>query len=313
MTRILLLALLAAGPALAAPTAQQIDAATYEGGPLPEGQSALTARVQALLDRAGISPGVIDGYAGGMSTSAIRAFEAREGLAVDGEMDPEVWDALGGAAVTMRYTVTEADAENLVDEIPEETEAKAEMAALGYVRLSEALAERFHMDEDFLVALNEGVEIAPGAQIDVIDPGAPARGTVARVVVDFETRRLQALDAEGTVLTNYPVAIGDADSETPTGTHEVLAIASEPTWTFDPDVLEEVDAGDEALVLAAGPNNPVGSVWIDLSKETYGIHGTPEPARLFSEGSAGCVRLTNWDAEELSEMIEVGAEVEIRG
>ena len=59
-----------------------------------------------------------------------------------------------------------------------------------------------------------------------------------------------------------------------------------------------------------GPNGPVGSVWIDLSEPTYGLHGTPHPSLLFERQSHGCVRLSNWDAEELSNMVKEGTVVE---
>jgi lipoprotein-anchoring transpeptidase ErfK/SrfK len=47
-------------------------------------------------------------------------------------------------------------------------------------------------------------------------------------------------------------------------------------------------------------------VWIDLSKDHYGIHGTPEPGRVGHAYSHGCVRLTNWDAMELASMVKPG-------
>lgn len=311
MKRILAaMALILPAPLLAAPSAQQIDSATYDGGTLPDGQSALTARVQALLDRAGISPGVIDGYKGGMSESAIRAFEAREGFDVDGVLDGEVWSALGGAAVTRSYTVTDEDAAGLVDAIPDSPAGKAEMDALAHLRLTERLAERFHMDEDFLIALNEGTEIAPGARIDVIDPGADVEGTVARIEVDKPSQRLLAYDADGVMLANYPVAIGSSSTPSPSGTHEITAVAVDPTYSYRPDVNGVVDGVEEALTLPAGANNPVGVVWLDLSEPTFGIHGTPEPAKLFERGSIGCVRMTNWDVTELAFLVSAGVEVE---
>ena len=313
MKQIAFLALCLPLPVLAAPSPDEIAAATYGGGPLPDGQSAVTAVVQTLLDRAGVSPGVIDGYAGGMSTSAIRALEMREGLQVDGVMDVEVWRAIGGEGadpVVQTYEVTEEDAEGLVDAIPEDYAKRAEMPSLGFVRVSERLAERFHMDEDFLLALNDGIRIVPGVSISVMVPGDPVTGEVARVEVDKAAGRLRAMDAGGNVLSDYPVGIGSDDNPSPTGTHEVVAVAPEPNYTYDPEANFQQGDNDEKLILPAGANNPVGGTWIDLSKPTYGIHGTPEPAKLFVSSSHGCVRMTNWDAEELSNMIQNGATVE---
>ena len=303
----------AAAGAYAAPTPDEIDGATYDGGTLPDGQSGLTVKVQVLLDRAGISPGVIDGYKGGMSESAIRAFEAREGLEPDGAMDGEVWSALGGpdaGAVTLAYTITAEDADVRGEPLPDDYAKLAELDAMGFVSVAEKLAERFHMDVDFLAALNEGMAFEAGETITVVDPGGKAEGSVASVTVDKASGRLVARDAEGNTLTDYPVAVGSSETPSPSGTVEVTAIAFDPTYSYRPSENFQQGDNDEPLTLPPGPNGPVGAVWIDLSEPTYGIHGTPEPAKLFTEQSHGCVRMSNWDANELADMIERGATVE---
>ena len=300
-------------PAHAAPDREAIESASYEGGALPEGQSALTVKVQILLDRAGISPGVIDGYRGGMSETAIRAFEARAGLPVDGVLDMEVWTGIGGDmadTLTQDYTITGDDL-SVVEELPGDMAELAARDHLGYERVSERLAERFHMDEDFLIALNPDATFAEGETIVVVDPGDALTGKVARIEVDASERRLRALDAEGTVIASYPVAVGSAGTPTPRGSHQVTAIAMEPTYSYRPDVNFQQGDNAEALTLPPGPNGPVGLVWIDLSEPTYGIHGTPDPAKLFVENSHGCIRMTNWDAEELAHMVSAGVAVEI--
>ena len=308
-----LAAALAAAPAFAAPTPGEIDGASYDGGALADGQSGLTVKVQVLLDRAGVSPGIIDGYKGGMSESAIRAFEAREGLEPDGAMDADVWAALGGpeaGAVTTTYTITEADMDVRGEPLPEDYAKLAELDAMGFVTVPEKLAERFHMDVDFLEALNAGAAFEAGETITVVDPGSQAEGSVASVTVDKSSGRLIARDAGGETLTNYPVAVGSAETPSPSGTVEVVAIAPDPTYSYRPDENFQQGDNDEPLTLPPGPNGPVGTVWIDLSEPTYGIHGTPNPAQLFTEQSHGCVRMSNWDAEELAHMIERGASVE---
>ena len=50
-------------------------------------------------------------------------------------------------------------------------------------------------------------------------------------------------------------------------------------------------------------------MWIDLSKEHYGIHGTPEPETIGRAQSSGCVRLTNWDAARLAQMVDTETQV----
>lgn len=297
------------GPALS-PAA--IDSATYEGTPLAEGRSALTVKVQVLLDRAGISPGVIDGYSGGMSETAMRAFEARAGLPVDGQLDAELWQALGGpqtSQIIRSYTITEDDVAKLSEApLPDDYSELAKLDKIGFTSVPEAVAEYFHMDQEFLEALNPGATWQPGETVTVVDiqTGSTPPPAVARIVIDKSSSRLQALDASGSVLTDYPVTIGSTDTPSPSGTHKVLAVAEDPTYSYNPELNFKQGDNDEFLTLPPGPNGPVGSMWIDLDKPTYGLHGTADPDSLFKNQSHGCVRLTNWDAHELAQMVNAG-------
>lgn len=276
-----------------------------------DGQDALTAKLQILLDRAGISPGVIDGYKGGMSETALRAFEAREGLPADGELDADAWAALGGPSatgLTKEYTITQDDFARLHNgTLPDDYAELAQLEWIGYTSVTEKLAEDFHMDEDFLIQMNAGVSFQPGQTITVADVEAPVpSGTIARIVIDKPTSRLIAFDTAGAVITNYPVTVGSDSTPSPSGTMAVNAIAPEPTYSYNPDVNFQQGDNDEFLTLPPGPNGPVGIVWIDLDKPTYGLHGTPYPAGLFKNQSHGCVRLTNWDAKELADLVSEG-------
>lgn len=288
-------------------TGDDIEAAAFAGGDLPPGRSALTAKVQILLDRSGISPGVVDGFKGGMSETAIRAFERKTGLPVDGMMDPAVWaelQAFAGGPVTQQYTITEADAEGLVEAIPADYAEKAKMESLGYTSVAEKLAERFHMDERFIAFLNPGRQMVPGETITVMAPAKPLKGEVARIIVDKEAHRVAAYAADGTLVVDYPATIGSSDNPSPSGDHLVLGVAINPDYTYNPNINFKQGDNDKVLRIPPGPNGPVGSVWIDLDKPTYGIHGTPTPSQLFVNQSHGCVRLTNWDAEELAKMVK---------
>ncbi len=308
-----LCAVLALASPAAALTPDEIESAAYEGGVLPDGQSGLTVKVQVLLDRAGVSPGVIDGYKGGMSESALRGFEQREGFTVDGILDPDVWAALGGdtaGPILTTYNITEDDVSGLTESIPDHVADKAAMDRLGYVRTSEKLAERFHMDEDFLIEMNAGSNFAAGNTITVTDPGPRIEGTVARIEIRKSERRAVAFDEAGAMIVNYPVAIGSASTPSPSGTVEVVAIALEPNYSYNPSENFVADGVTENLLLPPGANGPVGLVWIDLSKPTYGLHGTASPSELFQNESHGCVRFTNWDAEELAHLVQPGVTVE---
>ncbi|MDO5658263.1 MAG: L,D-transpeptidase [Paracoccus sp. (in: a-proteobacteria)] len=293
----------------AALQASQIEAASYSGGPLPQGLSPITAKVQLLLDRSGISPGVIDGVAGGMSNSAIAAFERRAGLPVDGVMDEAVWEQLQHFAtdpVTQSYTITAADTENLVDAIPSDYAEKAQMSHLGYTSVQERLAERFHMSEPFIAAMNPGASFAAGETISVMRPNARIRATVTRIVIEKEHNRVAAFDANGRMVVNYPATIGSAQTPSPSGSMQVANVAENPDYTYNPSVNFQQGDNDRVLRIPPGPNGPVGDTWIGLTKPTYGIHGTPTPSRLFRNESNGCVRLTNWDARELAHMVRPG-------
>lgn len=296
-----------ATPAPAAITPEAIESAEYRDGDLPSGQSALTAKVQILLDRSGISPGVVDGWRGGMSESAIKAFQRRAGLPMTGRMDHAIWDLLHGYAATpliSEYTITEDDAYGLVDNIPSDYADKARMTSQGYTSILEKLGERFHMDEKFLTRLNPGKSFVPGETIHVTLPAKPIRATVTRIIVDKQTRRVAAYDGKGRLVADYPATVGSTDTPSPHGNHVVDTVALNPSYTYNPKRNFKQGQNDRVLTIPPGPNGPVGNVWIDLSEPTYGIHGTATPSKLFVSQSHGCVRLTNWDASELAHMVK---------
>lgn len=292
-------------------TPEAIQSATFTGD-LTKGQSALTAKVQLLLDRSGISPGVVDGKRGGMSESALKAFQRREGLPMDGILTQEVWDRLQAYAadpLVVDYTITQDDLNGLVVDMPRDYKLMAQMDRLGYTSVAEALGERFHMDEGFLRQLNPGIGFKPGETIKVMAPAKRLKGQVTRILVDKATRRVAAYDANNHLVADYPATVGSEQMPSPEGEHTVRAVALDPTYHYNPRINKQQGDNDHPLTLPPGPNGPVGTVWIDLSKPTYGIHGTPTPSQLFVNQSSGCVRLTNWDARELAKMVSVGTTV----
>lgn len=273
-------------------------------------------RLQVLLDRSRFSPGVIDGLPGGNVAKAIAAYEAANGLEPDGKPDEALLDKLTAeddAPEFRRYTITPEDVEGpFLDSVPEKLEDMAKLKSLAYTSPRELLAERFHMDEDLLVALNPDADFsAAGTEIKVADVRERDEPeSVARIEVDKANGALSAFGEDGRLVVFYPASIGSEGNPSPEGTHEVRTIAAEPKYYYNPKELNfsgvEVDG---LLEIAAGPNNPVGSVWIDLTEPTYGIHGTPEPALIAKSQSHGCVRLTNWDAEELAKLVRKGTRV----
>ncbi|PZF78751.1 hypothetical protein DK847_02815 [Aestuariivirga litoralis] len=271
-------------------------------------------RLQVLLDRSRFSPGVIDGLAGDIVRKAIAAYEVANGL--DGKDDAALLQALAaedGKPVLQRYTISEKDVQGpFVMKVPDRLEDMAKLAHLSFTSPRELLAEKFHMDEDLLEALNPGADFArAGSGITVAQVAArDEKETVTRIDVVKGQGALYAYDAQDRLVAFYPASIGSEGTPSPTGTHEVSAIAPEPKYYYNPKELNFSGVKTKDLLeIAAGPNNPVGTVWIDLTEPTYGIHGTPEPALIAKTQSHGCVRLTNWDAEELSKMVKKGTAV----
>ncbi|MGR9245746.1 L,D-transpeptidase family protein [Rhizobium leguminosarum] len=268
-------------------------------------------RLQVLLDRAGSSPGVIDGLSGENVDKAVAGFEAMNNLPVDGRLDPEVASRLeSNAPLVESYVVSAEDAVGLVDKIPEDYGEKAKMQSLGYTSVAEKLSERFHMGIDLLHALNPASQFAPGDTVWVVNPGPPREGKVKRIEADRKTGQVLAYAADGSLLAVYPATIGSEDNPAPSGKHKVKGVARMPVYRYDPKRNFKQGKNDKVLTIPKGPNGPVGTVWIDLTEPTYGIHGTPEPKLIDKVGSHGCVRLTNWDAEELAAMVKPGVVVD---
>ena len=271
-------------------------------------------RLQILLDRAGASPGVIDGFDGDNVRKAVIAFEIMHNLPVDGVLDAELIGLLDvGEPAIGEYVVTPEDAAAIVAPIPADYAEKANRDFLGYESVAEELAERFHMDIDLLAALNPGTSYAPGEAIMVAAYGPDLSGEVALIQADKGLRQVRAYTADGALLAAYPATIGSEENPSPSGTHLVEGVAKMPTYTYNPKINFQQGDNTEVLTIPPGPNGPVGSMWIDLSEPTFGIHGTPEPSLIDKTGSHGCVRLTNWDAEELSKMVKPGITVEFVG
>ncbi|OHV84228.1 L,D-transpeptidase [Rhizobium sp. LCM 4573] len=282
--------------------------------PVKKKPQAEIAALQVFLDREGISPGVIDGHLGGNVNKAIAAWQEMTGETLDPNNSEDIMRRLSysGGLPIVDYTITAADAAGpYVASIPDDYAHKAQLPAMSFTSTSEKLAEQFHMDESYLKALNPGVDFSiPGTIIKVINPGQAKSGQVTRIVADKSKEQVFAYGADGKLIAAYPATIGSTDTPSPTGTHTVQRIALDPGYTYNPKINFKQGNNDKILQIPPGPNGPVGTVWIALSKPTYGIHGTPEPSKIGKTNSHGCVRLTNWDATELAKMVKPGTTVE---
>lgn len=325
-TRNALPSCLAALFALALALAPALSAAADNRSPTPplaesakdrtvhEGEGA-QLRLQVLLDRARFSPGQIDGLAGSNQQRALRGFQQARGLEATGEADAATWEALeqDHAPVLVQHRLTEADIAGPYAELPDDMMEQAELEQLGYASLAEALGERFHASPALLRKLNPELDDARAGDAIVVPAVATgALPAAARIVVDRSDSVLQLLDAQDTLIAQFPASTGSERDPLPVGEWKVVTVVEDPTFHYNPELFWDADPAHSKATLAPGPNNPVGTVWIDLDKKHYGIHGTPAPEGVGKGQSHGCIRLTNWDARAVAAAVRAGVPVTLQ-
>jgi lipoprotein-anchoring transpeptidase ErfK/SrfK len=292
----------------------ELTAATARATRAAKGFDPTMVKAQVLLDRARFSPGEIDGKRGENVQKAIAAFETAQQLAPDGRLDPQTWAKLTANAnepVLIEYTVTDDDVKGpFVEKLPAKMEDMKDLDHLGYRTPVEALAEKFHMSEALLRALNPGKTFAAGERVVVANVRtAAANAKAGKVEIDKARKILTVLGKDGQPMAVYPATVGSKEKPAPTGTLKVTSVTRNPTYRYNPDYKFKEVKSRKPFRIKPGPNNPVGSTWINLSAEGYGIHGTPEPSKVSKTESHGCVRLTNWDAKDLAAMVDKGTPV----
>jgi len=305
--------------------------------------------VQVALDRAGFSPGVIDATTGGNTDRALRAYQEARRLDANAQIDDRLMTSLGEVVAypVASYAINSDDlAGPFVQRVPEDMMDKAKLPTLTYTSVLELLSERFHASPKLLQRLNPNATFTQGDIIFVpnveafqapglktvrqqtsaaptgagqkdaaraISSGAPAKGVDAvTVIVTESTKTLTVENAAGETILHAPVTVGSANDPLPEGEWNVNGVSVNPPFNYNPNLFWDRDPSHAKAKIPPGPNNPVGVVWIDLSKEHYGIHGTPEPSRIGYTQSHGCIRLTNWDAMRLAALVMPGTKVTLR-
>ncbi|MBE1525688.1 lipoprotein-anchoring transpeptidase ErfK/SrfK [Sphingopyxis sp. OAS728] len=291
-------------------------------------------RAQVLLDHLGLSPGVIDGKEGQSYVAALRGFQEAQGLEESGKLDAATEKALqqGRNVPATRLVVIPAGFAKgpFVPAFPKDAADQSKLPALGYRNLTEALAERFHTTPETLVALNSPSTLVGAGRpfrvpnipdIDRATLGEDARGwngtlerlgvaptqvAAAKVVVDKSEGVLKVYDDGDKLVAQFPATMGSSHDPLPIGKWKIQGVSRNPDFHYNPKLFWDVSNNKEAVLLQPGPNSPVGVVWLDLNKPHYGIHGTSEPHTIGRAESHGCVRLTNWDAARLAQMVKPG-------
>ncbi|WP_380785769.1 L,D-transpeptidase family protein [Sphingomonas sp. R86521] len=293
-------------------------------------------KVQVILDKLGFSPGVLDGRRGMTLTAAIKGFQENRGLPTTGELDQATVEALkpyAGVEATKTLTLSAAALAGPYYVIPKGEDEQAKLPALGYRSPMEKLAEMFHTTPQVLMELNSPQTLLkPGTKVVFPNALPTSRAydqklkpdwlaTLAmlnvdanqpqadKIVVDKSEKVLKAYDKAGKLVALFQVTTGSTHDPLPLGTWKINGADYNPKFHYNPALFWDAKKDDKKAMLPAGPNGPVGVVWLDLSKEHYGIHGTPVPELIGRTASHGCVRLANWNAARLAMMVKPGTPV----
>lgn len=297
--------------------------------PLPKAPEPVDAilQLQIFLDTHLFGPGKLDGRPGEFTTKALKRYQKAQGLP-ETELESHTLDLSSVTQLYTTYTIREEDLKQ-VGEVPSQPSAQSKKKVLPYDSLLEFLTERFHCAPEFLQFINQPAKMSqlkpgdvvkvPNVQPFLIEeltqvaslPEIPAYKD-RLIKIDTREKMLDLFEGEK-LIASLPITPGSGHLATPPGTWRIVGIAQMPTFRWDKSVLEYGVRSSDYYELPVGPNNPVGVMWIGLSKPGIGIHGTNQPQTIGRSASHGCMRTANWDVVRLSKLITKGMTVVIEG
>jgi len=296
-----------------APPAQQVYPVA-----LPNYDEETATRLQIFLDNSDFGPGKIDGRMGEFFRKALISYKHAHKLPKTGAVDSWLLDQVPVTYTT--YTIKEDDLK-FVGPIATEHAEQAKLKYLPYTSLLEFVAERFHSAEAYIQKLNPGKNwetMAAGEVLKVPNvlpfeiekitetkvPPNPAFKT-RKIFVDTKERLLEVFDNDQLVC-EFPITPGSTALPAPIGTWKIVGIVTLPWFRYDEGMLEHGVRTEDFYNLPPGPNNLVGILWMGLNKTGIGIHGTNNPETIGRAASHGCIRLANWDAARVKDLVSEG-------
>ena len=297
--------------------------------PLPKAPEPIEdiLRLQIYLDTQLFGPGRVDGRPGDVTTKALKRYQRSKGMP-ETDMGAHAIDLTSVGESYTTYTIRPEDLK-FVGDLPSQPSAQSKKKYLPYDSLLEFLTERFHCAPELLEFINQPMKMSalkPGDVVKVpnVQPfmiesltqvaSLPEVPEFLTRVIKIDTREkvLDVWDGDK-LLASLPITPGSGYLATPPGTWRILGIAQMPTFRWDKSVLEYGVRSSNSYELPMGPNNPVGVMWIGLSKPGIGIHGTNQPQTIARSSSHGCMRTANWDVVRLVKLISKGMPVIIEG